>query len=1043
MNREEQAMLAQAGENLLTSADQLPTTAGDVFGAMFDMFTFEETSDAQYDNEATLVDKAMQSLYRATNRAEFSEWSTTIPGQYSPRDPVATFKRRRDILAQQTDLIQSLKTEHPDLQTLDDVRSAIKAQAKQQRDRLASISSRATPTARFFGMLVGAAAGAFTDPINLATLPLGLPKAVAQSTSTLSRIMLSAGYGAAISGATELAIQPFVFDYKKELDSPYTAGDAALNIFAAAVGGGVLLGGAAAIPPLAKAGGESLSSLYRKAVKRGDIPATADGDAAAEVLEQAARVSGQNPLQPTPAAAEAHLEAVEQAQRQLDADQVVDVADITAPHRVDSDPFATGEIRSLDPLTIGVDAERFQFKAGTGPDGVSERLQGVTRWEPELADVAMVWEDSTGKLWIVDGHQRLGLAKRLKAQGDQDDIHLNAMILRESDGVTAREATARAAMKNIAVGTGTAIDAARVLRTMDDALKARMPELPPNSPLVRDAAELAKLSEEAFRAVVNEVLPARFAAMIGRHVTDPSKHLSALDVMAKHRPENLVQAEIMARDIEAAGFQRSEQGGLFGDDEVESLFKERAKAVDLVSKTLRRDRATFRTLVDRQADIMGHGENRLDVDANTLRMTQDQMALASLLSDATAAGPLSDALNQAARAIKAGTNPREAIKPALAILRGGETPQTVRIQASKMSKSEFDREADMFIESQMGRTIDEQIELSRGPSEQLGAWGKKMRRKFGAKVHFALGPLKGPKRMAEKLREMGETDAGFLTDVARGGFIIDDFADVEPILQELAKQFDVLDEGFKHTPVGYFDYTVKVRFDNDTVGELQFWDAALLIAKEGTAGESWIPKKYLKRYGFPEHAGHHWYEIWRDKTNPQTARDEASAAMSELYADALKSSTDSWRDEFARVSLSPNRATQSARDISADSDMTVATSKSRQPVDDKMNARSSSSATTGDSSYRPKTLTSSNENGIDIDQPPTKSIPEDADLELRVQQIMTDDPNAVIADLVDDGQGGVEVVVRPAREVFDEIDAESKAIDDIITCMTGATVANT
>ena len=56
---------------------------------------------------------------------------------------------------------------------------------------------------------------------------------------------------------------------------------------------------------------------------------------------------------------------------------------------------------------------------------------------------------------------------------------------------------------------------------------------------------------------------------------------------------------------------------------------------------------------------------------------------------------------------------------------------------------------------------------------------------------------------------------------------------------------------------------------------------------------------------------------------------------------------------------------------------------------------------------------------------------------------MTDDPNAVIADLVDDGQGGVEVVVRPAREVFDEIDAESKAIDDIITCMTGATVANT
>ena len=84
----------------------------------------------------------------------------------------------------------------------------------------------------------------------------------------------------------------------------------------------------------------------------------------------------------------------------------------------------------LDPDALTVDAAKFQFKRGGDVAGVTERLQGVKQWEPRFAGVAVIWKSKDGKLYVVDGHQRVALAKRLKAEGQAPKIH--ALMLDEA-----------------------------------------------------------------------------------------------------------------------------------------------------------------------------------------------------------------------------------------------------------------------------------------------------------------------------------------------------------------------------------------------------------------------------------------------------------------------------------------------------------------------------------------------------------------------------------------------------------------------------------
>lgn len=320
---------------------------------------------------------------------------------------------------------------------------------------------------------------------------------------------------------------------------------------------------------------------------------------------------------------------------------------------------APSGLEALDPRAVKVDAARFQFKAGGDRAGVTDRLQGVQHWDPRLAGVSLVWRDLDGQDWVADGHQRFGLATRLMNEG-HGPIRVNAFVLNAGDGVSDADARVIAAAKNIAEGTGTPIDAAKVMREAG-AGNVPMPPLPPRSQLVRDGRALATLAPEAFGMAVNEVVPVNQAAIVGRLVTRPADQVEAMRVLAKAKPENARQAEMIVRDMLASGTEQGVQTGLFGDEAfASSVVLERAKVMDEAQRQLARDKTVFNALVTEADRIQSQGTNALDETANQARLSNDERASQFLATLATRKGPVSDALTAIARRLKSGEVSRAA-----------------------------------------------------------------------------------------------------------------------------------------------------------------------------------------------------------------------------------------------------------------------------------------------------------------------------------------------------------------------------------------------
>lgn len=320
---------------------------------------------------------------------------------------------------------------------------------------------------------------------------------------------------------------------------------------------------------------------------------------------------------------------------------------ITDIHHFDR---ANPNVKFYDPKNIKVDAETFQFKAGGDVSGVTERLQGVTQWDPISANTGIVYEKANGDTFIVDGHQRLALAKRIMETDPAQKIDFIAFPLREVDGVSVEEARVIAAMKNIREGTGTAIDAAKVLK-IDPSL---IESLPPTSALVRQANGLIRLSDDAFRLITNQVIPEKYGAIVGNVMTDPTEQIAAIEMLKRLDPSNSRQAEQIVRQMKDTGFVKSTQESLFGDEVIsESLLLERAKILDAGTSMFKTDKLVFNNLMDNANKIEESG-NILNRNNNATNEEIYAKAIEITRANANIKGSISESLTRLAREFKEG-----------------------------------------------------------------------------------------------------------------------------------------------------------------------------------------------------------------------------------------------------------------------------------------------------------------------------------------------------------------------------------------------------
>jgi hypothetical protein len=568
---------------------------------------------------------------------------------YQPDD--ATFDR----LVGELEALRVKLPEEATPQAISARREMILADYREAQAKNEEILSRASPGARIAGQLIGGIGAEFTDVGNLLTAPLGAPARI----GLLATLGIEATVNAVIEGVQTPGRNRFL-DLIGEERQGVLQNMVQGATFGAVLGGTVKLGGRLVAPAarLTRSGAETIGRMFaspaeqralaRDAVASGDPELQQIGEAVLRDLEdQEAAVT--NPDVDT------IREHAARAQEALD----VAAGDrpLTMPDRpilaVPSQSIVNGQIVEVNPRELLVQPEVFQFKSEVvAPGGVTPKLQQVTQWDPSRAGVVVVYQYTDGTRAIADGHQRTALANRIMDADPGQEIRMAAYVMREDDGFSVADVRVLAALKNIAeaadgMTSRMALDAAKVLRIRPDAIGQL-----PSGPGIRRARELSSLSDEAFDMTINRVVPEDQAALVGRMVTDQAMQGPIMKLLARTSPETAGQAESIISQALNAPTARETMADLFGETEViESLYLERAKVLERTLRALRDDKSVFRTLTDKAGTIEGAG-NKLDASTNQKIRNQVEQSLAAVKALAHRAGPISEALNDAAKAYR-------------------------------------------------------------------------------------------------------------------------------------------------------------------------------------------------------------------------------------------------------------------------------------------------------------------------------------------------------------------------------------------------------
>lgn len=339
-------------------------------------------------------------------------------------------------------------------------------------------------------------------------------------------------------------------------------------------------------------------------------------------------------------------------------------------------PGERAGIYLFDPRELKTDAGTFQFKDNGDANGVTPILKNVTSWDADAAGQLVVWQRNDGTLFVGDGHQRVALANRLLDQGVEDNIRIPASLYRESDGFSAESVMMIAAMKNIREGSGSIMDAAKILR-VDPAQVNSIAEI--GREQTRQAVALTSLSNDVWRMAVNHVIEPRDAAVIGRVIPqDHDLQAAAAQAVAKFKPANSLETELLVNRVKQSDLVRAEQGaqGSLLDDMTapESTVGEEISIVGRTIKTLAKDKNILRRVAKNASTIEKVG-SKIAREA-TVAAADESAALADIMQKVSfTKGEQRTALLKLAKEVKGGSRTvNDAVEAYIGALRGAEKP---------------------------------------------------------------------------------------------------------------------------------------------------------------------------------------------------------------------------------------------------------------------------------------------------------------------------------------------------------------------------------
>jgi hypothetical protein len=321
------------------------------------------------------------------------------------------------------------------------------------------------------------------------------------------------------------------------------------------------------------------------------------------------------------------------------------------PQKLKFDDFLKGAaVEEFDINKLTTDAKTFQYKSETNQFGISDKLMGVTKWDQPSASTILVYEFKDGRLAVVDGHQRFGLAKKLIDQKPR----LYGYRIKEVDGYVPDHAMLQGVAINLRQGTGTAIDAAKMMRVKNFDINAIMASMPIKSEIVKVAQGLTKLSNDSFSMVVNKFIDYKIASRVGELLPDKELHVSALTILKKQKFDNIQQVDLILKQIRETPSVKMKEQTLFGVEEFkQSLIVEKSILLTDFTK-ITKDKKKLFSLVLNKDELLTSAGNKLDNINNEKILTQNAKIQEKIEILATRVGQLSTDLTEAAKLYQAG-----------------------------------------------------------------------------------------------------------------------------------------------------------------------------------------------------------------------------------------------------------------------------------------------------------------------------------------------------------------------------------------------------
>jgi hypothetical protein len=284
------------------------------------------------------------------------------------------------------------------------------------------------------GNFTGTAIGYLKEPSVFLTLPLGMVYGFGRT--ALGTFLKTAYYETVLGAGSEASRQLNVQPYREKLGFEGTGFEAGAKevaysaIFAAGIGGALNTGVygisklfANATPDMqvkmiAKIQNniENLTDENSLKIYKENFPEqfkTKETDAAAEFIENRIFEEKQNPMVDNVRSRDLHNERAAEATLKLLNDEPITIPD-ELPQKLKFEDILKGaSIEEFNINKLTTDAKTFQYKSETNEFGISQKLMDVTKWDQPSASTLLVYEFKDGRLAVVDGHQRFGLAKKL------------------------------------------------------------------------------------------------------------------------------------------------------------------------------------------------------------------------------------------------------------------------------------------------------------------------------------------------------------------------------------------------------------------------------------------------------------------------------------------------------------------------------------------------------------------------------------------------------------------------------------------------------